>query len=384
MKSFEYEIKLRYFHLTIRVRSHEASDMTWIKEFFSPQFEVTSALIHDCEVDFLRDDAYFKNLSDKKPALKQEVNGFFLRKKMTKFLQWQSLEDKEIVFDPEFNVFYILSLTKKNVMIVAHTRKSIGSRTALMRVIREFSMNHARTCGGHFVHSSAFSLDGKGMIIAGPKNAGKTSLLIYLLQNLPSRFITNDRVLISLNQYKFRLLGMPSVITVSKDTFAMFPQLESAFAKHRFHHRYTIDEILEENILPYKKETQIFTFSPGQFCTLLKAIPSPGSPLSAVLFPKVSKTKEKMSLKILAPQEASEKLKTAELIKTALPSQSIFNINTHKSYSPKNKLDYEEFTARLASQIPCYDCILGPPTYESKESIDLIKQILESSESRLS
>ena len=81
--------------------------MTWIKEFFYPQFEVINSLSHDCEVDFLKDDVYFNNLSDKKPVSKQEVNGFFLRKKVMKFLQWHSLEDREIVFDPEFPaIFY--------------------------------------------------------------------------------------------------------------------------------------------------------------------------------------------------------------------------------------------------------------------------------------
>lgn len=379
---FKY-IQFRYLDLTIKVGTYNNNDIIWLKEFLYPQFEITDTPFYDCEIHLILDDKWFNNLFQKGPQSKIKINGFILDKKIVKLILWQSSRNCQILFDEECNVFYLISYEKKEVSVLAHHTKSIGFRTALMRVIAEYAMNYSRTHDGCFIHSAAFSYDGKGIIIAGPKNSGKTSLLIYFLQNLPSQFISNDRVLVCFNEGTPIIYGMPTVITVSENTLQMFPQLKINFARYYFHHRDTIDETLQRKRNPYELGYKEFTFSTGQFCKLLEVKSSSGSKLSAILFPCISKKGDFIFLEKLPKVVVLERLKEARFAKDIMESQSFFHLNDNNHSSLRGVLSYEDLVCKLAHRIPCFDCYLGFQTYEGNKAQEVIRNMFTESVAKL-
>jgi len=193
-------LNLRFLGLTIKVSVEQFNDIVWLKEFLLPQFEVVDGDHFDCEILLDINDDYFSDLKANRHSPNGEVNGFILDTKIVKLSCWQDHAGWRIFYDCELNVFYCLSSDKNRVTIIAHSRKSIGYRTALMRVIREYAENHARCYPGCMMHGGAFSYQGKGVIIAGVKNTGKTSTLTYFLHNYPVKYITNDRLYIRMTE----------------------------------------------------------------------------------------------------------------------------------------------------------------------------------------
>ena len=372
---FNY-IKFRYLDLTIKVGSCNKNDIIWLKEFLCPYLKPTDSSFCDCEIHLILDDKYFNSLLQKSPQSKIKISGFILDKKIVKLITWESSKNCQILFDDEFNVFYLVSHEKKQVTVLAHHTKSIGFRTALMRVITEYAMNYSRTHGGFFIHSSAFAYNGKGIMIAGPENCGKTSLLIYFLQNLPSRFISNDRVLVFFDEASPVIYGMPTVITVSEDSLQMFPLLKINLLRYNFHHRYTIDEILERKCRPYTLEQGEYTFSARQFSHLLETRSSSDSQLSAILFPHISKQSGSMSLESLPSAAVLERLEEARFAKRLTEWQSFFYLNPNHDSSP-GVSGYEEFAYKVANQIPCFDCYLGFRNYEGNEAQQVIRKVFK-------
>ena len=69
-------------------------------------------------------------------------------------------------------------------------------RIQLMRVLREYAMNHYMQQGGVYFHASAVVFGDKGLLIVGTKNAGKTSLMTHFLRHAGAAYVANDRVLV--------------------------------------------------------------------------------------------------------------------------------------------------------------------------------------------
>ena len=68
------------------------------------------------------------------------------------------------------------------------------ARVALMRVVREYAMLYATQAGWLILHAAAVCVGGDAFVIAGPKRAGKTTLLLHALRNEQGAYVSNDRV----------------------------------------------------------------------------------------------------------------------------------------------------------------------------------------------
>jgi hypothetical protein len=372
-------ISFRYFDLIIKVKSRNISDIVWIKEFLYPQFEIVDSSSHGCEIEYCADDTCFDEFYQKKPEEKAEIDGFILDTKIIKLVVWESTPMGQLLFDEKFNVFYLVSHDRRYVCIIAHSKKSHDARTTLMRVIREFAINHAHTHADSFIHSAAFSYNGKGVLIAGPKDTGKTSSLIYFLQNNHARFISNDRILVSFEKPSPVIRGMPTIITLTANTFKMYPKLKNGFLRNDFHHGFTWNEVLERKYASGNGQRQEFTLSPRQFCMLLDVESTADSQLSGILFPLISRDIKGIHLEELSYERAVERLRTAQLSKKYTGIRSIFDVDRDKESLIRNMSHYEEFISRLALHIPCFDYHVGFRAFEDYHNApELINKIFSS------
>ncbi|MFC1668338.1 hypothetical protein ACFL1T_03015 [Chlamydiota bacterium] len=368
-----YYNQFRYLNLIITVGSCNYRDFIWLNEFILPQFEVIDSSSSDCIIHVIMYDKQFDTLLQRGSKGNESIDGFHLDTKIVKLILWDSSPGKMILFDEEFKVFYIISDDGKKVYILAHSEKSIAFRTALMRVMVEYAVNRAHSHTGGFLHSSAFRYRDQGIVIAGPKNSGKTSLLIYFLQNLSAQFISNDRVFISMNGCGSVIHGIPTVITVLENSLSMFPRVKMNLLQYYYHHRYTIGEILRRGCIPYTLEKGEFTLSAGQFYELLDIIGSSDAPLSAVLFPRICMETCSLSLRRLSLEVILERLQESRFAKNIEEKKTIFCAD---AIDGTKTLNYHEFCRRIACSVPCFDFYMGPDPYKNKHIQVLLENML--------
>ena len=137
--------------------------------------------------------------------------------------EWKgSGPDERILFDAHYQAFYYVERRSGHVRILATPRPNL-TRIALMRVVRELAMAASLARGGLLLHGAAFAIGGRGVVLAGPRRAGKSTLLLHALQAAGALFISNDRVLARQGQDRVVLRGMPTIVNLRPGTLATFP-----------------------------------------------------------------------------------------------------------------------------------------------------------------
>ena len=88
------------------------------------------------------------------------------------------------------------------------------------RVVRNIIVADRLAQGAVLVHGSSFAWAGNGVVVLGPKFAGKTTMLCAALSDGAS-FISNDRTLLD----GAHMMGLPVAVGVRRRTLEHFPQL---------------------------------------------------------------------------------------------------------------------------------------------------------------
>lgn len=95
------------------------------------------------------------------------------------------------------------------------------------RLIREISLRLQQNQGGCFVHGGAVALESGGVAIMGKSGAGKTTALLTLLRCFGSRFVANDRGILTPTGEDLVFDTWPLGVRIGKGTFDMFPELRA-------------------------------------------------------------------------------------------------------------------------------------------------------------
>ncbi|MEC4895515.1 MAG: hypothetical protein SAL07_20280 [Oscillatoria sp. PMC 1051.18] len=290
--------------------------------------------------------------------------------------RWHSFNDDLVFFQENFQIFYVLTQNKKEIRLLTPTNNQKKSRLALMRVIRELAMNQCLPNNGLFLHGSAFSVGGKGIIIAGSKGAGKTTLLIYALRYQASEYLSNDRVWVALQKGKVNFRGMPTIASILPSTLELFPDLKNSLLSSFFDSSLTENEARQLKIVPQPRKNGKYSLSPSQFCHLLQVTPVAEAQGWAILFPKVTQTTGKIELQQLSQPAASKRLTEALLGNYSQTNQApVFTLqNNH--FSP-NQETINLLSQNIVSHLPCYECYLGTEAYQSSSNAkDFIDYLL--------
>ena len=277
----------RYLMRETRVATPSATYAQWLRECLEPHFSVNTAKAADWIVTFAADPEGYRALASQRRAADDEIPFFTLDSRLVALPRWNGGRAGELVgFDAEFEVFYTVRQESREVDVLATDLRPWG-RVALLRVVRELAMEEAIAAGGVFLHAAAFERDGMAYVIAGPKNAGKTTLLIHALTSGASRFVSNDRVLLMRSAHGHDVRGMPTLVNVRAGT-------RGCFARHFDPHGFGPDSgclTLAEHRAghyPAAREDEPMILNPRQFTESLDVASSVGGRLGAILFPVVS------------------------------------------------------------------------------------------------
>lgn len=358
-----------YNGLTVLVSSNDASHLRWLEEFLSPQFEIGDRFSHDCKVVLTADTQQYEDMLEKGPQPDgKQIDCFALESGVVRLPVWASGGHDPVIFDERFGAFYAVNQGNAEIRILTANSDN-RARTSLMRVVRELAINHSRRTGSLVIHASAFVVRGRGVLIAGPKRAGKTTLLIHVLRQAGAQYLSNDRVVACFEGERPTLRGMPTIVAIRQGTLEMFPDLRRRLLVDSFHHRLGRSEPTQGIPPPIRPGRDgRFNLSPWQFCELLGVSAGAQGRAQALVFPRVTGEGGAIELEQLSAEAAAVRLsKSLFGAGPALLVSTVFALYGNDVRPAQATL--ESLCLRLTSQVRCLECRLGEEAFQSEGSV---------------
>jgi hypothetical protein len=365
----------RYFSyegLTARVTCADRSHLTWLEEFLTPAFGIASDGVAEYAVVVDIDDRAYDEMRRHGPHPNGDcIDGFVLDNSVVRLPLWTGTHLDCVLCYDEDRVFYAIASDRAQVRLVARTGDR-QARIPLMRVIREFAMAAAQARGRLILHSAALTLAGTGVIIAGPKHAGKTTLLTYLLQHPGARYVSNDRVVVDLTTPTPTIHAMPTLLTLRPATWTLFPHLRDRLLQRRYEHRRTLGETPVDGAQPFKLPLdRSFSLTPAQYVALLDVESAAAASFDVVLFPEITETGRGLVVRPLSHAATTERLVGALFgAGSAGALSEVFALPAHRARSTREH--QEALCAVLAPQIRGFVCQMGRGAYDGTFPLDTI------------
>ncbi len=356
----------RYHNTTVRVYDSNPSDVEWLDEFLSPQFEPVNDE-PNVSVRIVADAAWFSHTAAQGPvAPETSIAAFIQDERIVELPIWQQHQESVTVYEPDAEVFYILTMRRREVTVLCRPGNS-RCRIRAMKIIREIAMARAILDGMHIIHGAAVRVSGKGGIIAGNKGAGKTTLLIYLLQHAVATYMSNDRVMLSLPQdSRWHMRGLPTIAAVTPATIDLFPEIRNRLEASRYRSALTIAEcrLNDKPVQPGRKGK--YSLTPGQLCTLMNVPAVATSSIDFIVFPQITLEAGGGTVRQLTRGEAEQKLRGCPYGGShgRILSDLMLRFMAETGGDCRTA-STDEAHQRIATAIPCFDFAVGNDAYLS-------------------
>lgn len=350
-------LRLSYGSLVIRVDAAERAPLAWIEEFLAGAFGVPAPGAppdHVVRLDFGPGPTAGEGPST-------EIECFSLDGHFVSFPGRRMPDGSLALRDEEGGITYVL--TGRDVAIHAPA-DGPAVRLGLLRVVREIATAHALRLGHLHLHAAAAGL-GKGVVaIAGPRESGKTTLLLHALLDGKARFASNDRLLVDLRE-GLEARGMPTIVSVREETLARFP----GFARRLRDSGYARDKTLAEAKAMAAPARPML--SPLQFRVLASAEEARAGPLLAAVFPAVAPGVERFEVRALSADEAAPALRKGLFLAT-VPERPAAAFA--EGARPRDGAALDRLCQDLSLRIPCLGVLLGPRAYDGPSVWDAIRE----------
>jgi hypothetical protein len=244
-----------------------------------------------------------------------------------------------------------------------------------MRVVRELASNRAQQGGRFLLHASAFAVGDRGVIVGGPKAAGKTTFLVHALRAARVEYVSNDRVLV-VPGARPRVRGVPAIVSLRSDMLARFPAVAADLAAARYYQRLTLAEAAIRPEPDAGQRAGLPRLSPIQLCRLLGVQARAECELAAMVFPRITGEPGALALERLSPAEARARLESALFgIRPGRWVSAVFTLP--EDSPPPDRATLAAGCQALAEVIPGFECRLGLDAYASARSADdLVRTLL--------
>lgn len=350
--------------LGILVESVERSHLVWLEEFLGPHFETRAAGAHACRVCLVEDRGRYDEAMAAGPG-GGSLDAFALDTSVVSLPRWRGARTR--LFDAQREVFYEITGPPLAITILG-VPGNLKGRTALMRVVRELATNHAQRAGGLLLHASAFALGGRGVIVGGPKEGGKTTLLIHALRAASVEYVSNDRVLVRPGAAPYAR-GVPTIVKLRQGTLDLFPALAGSLASTGSYQRLTLEEAAARPAPAAGQRSDAPRLSPAQLCRLLGVRARAECEIAVLVFPRVTGEPGAFTLERLSPAEVAVRLEGAFF--GIQPGRWASEVFTPDGGPPPP--DRAALAARgraLADHVRGLECRLGLNAYESAQAAD--------------
>ncbi len=348
--------------VTVEVSCPTDGDVEWLAEFLRPVFRqgnhAAGAHYHvDAIVDADRFDALVAGRPD---GVLPEAVAFVLDQRTLTTSSWRDPRSGlPAFFDPAHHTIYLRHTDSPGVTVVARTGGRLF-RGAVMRVVREVAMTRAWTVNSVVLHASAFATEHGAVVVAGPKRAGKTSLLLHALHAPGVAFIANDRVVLAADGHGFTADGMPSIASLRHSTLAMFPGLSDTLATRGYRAHLTCAEC--EGSVTARGESDGST-SPAQLCRAVGVPMSASAPAMAILLPRVDLSSSGFDIRPLSRTEADGRFEDVRFASASGGRTSeIFRTDGTDVVVDVSRA--REIWSHATATVPVFECRIGRGAFD--------------------
>jgi hypothetical protein len=365
-------LKLSWRDLHFEVHSENPADLAFLVEFLAPAFSRSPDHgAPDVVVQMEESAQAFDALFGKGPDIRgTALEAFTLDNKTIRLPLWNGPDGCLTLYEEKFQLFFIVRKDRRHVRLLA--KSGPAYRTPLMRILREYVMNHCMQGGGVVFHASAVAVSGRGLLIVGASNAGKTSLMTHFLRHAGADYVANDRVYVDPAASSLVLRGIPTIATIRVSMPALFPGLTEQMAASRFHHHLTLAEC-EGRDQPLRAwENGKYGLTPAQLLSIHDASAVSEAPALAMVFPRVvqgaGSGADPMAAKPVDHREVARRIPRALFgVDTLRNRAEVFTLRGPGLPGLQELLDR---CARVADQLPCYEVRLGEGSYRHPGAAD--------------
>lgn len=351
--------------LSISLRDNEEPASAWLEEFMHPWLSAAPGK-GDIALSLTNAPGEYAAASAEKSPTATKAHCFSLDTSAIALPAWES-GGRTGIHDAERACF--IYIDGPEITFSGSPDSDRWRFTAALSVFELIAAAMRQTCVD--MHASALRCDDSGMLLVGPKMAGKTTLAIYLLRTGLFRTIANDRCYIEKANRGWQLYGVPTPIKIRAETLEKFPELLDDFPTVERPYLYSRRE-LEAGYLPKMLSGYgDMAMSPPHFLRQLGIEASPQSRLSVLFFPCIS-TEVKTAM--LSPLEPSKIRKELEC--------NLYGVNRPASlpgvfdrFAGKPKVELAPVLDRIAATVPGYRIALGPQAYDSNELVHRIADL---------
>ena len=289
-------IDLRYGDDVISVAAPAADDLTWLAEALACGFATVDAppaapaASVRLTVDAAAHDAL---LARGRRAAGEVVEGFAQDADRYVLEPWQDEAGDACLRDPRLPAFYRIDRRRRRVELLARAAGR-GWRMAPLRVVRELAMDRIVAGGGVLVHGAAVASAAGVIAISAPKQHGKTTLLLSLLEHTGVAYVSNDRCVLRAGADGATLRGLPTIVSITRDGLARFPALR--------------ERIFAARPALAAGEANV-GLAPQEFTALLTSPRAASGPAAAFLFPSVTTNPQRLTLRRLDAAEALQRFR---------------------------------------------------------------------------
>jgi hypothetical protein len=349
----------RFAGHVLRVEAGE-EPLAWLHEFVVPQFAARDTDAPDRTITLIIDAREHARLARHGPHPQHLTRACFtLDSGIVSGRVWDAPDADEVIFDEDREVFYRRWPGEARVVEIIAARDDAGARLALLRVVREYATLYATRAGWLMLHAAAVCIGGDAFVIAGPKRAGKTTLLLHALRNEQGTYVSNDRVALYAEPSGVTVHGIPTIVIIRKESAVWFVDLDAKLAGARYHFRHRVAESNAEHEVASSRPATTWPLSPRQLCRLLGVESRASAPVMAVLFPRVGASPGGMAFEELNAEQALDAWRGT--LFRSCPPDGMFAIG--QAAAAPSEEGAGLLAARLAARVPSFSCRLGPDAY---------------------
>ncbi len=285
--------------ITIALTSNDGPAADWLVECLAPCF-TPQRQAADWLVKLSRSAETYAQLSHRRPLDAAPRACFALDQEVISLPSWSS-GGSVIVADLERSCFLIVAPFQVEVVGDPGTRRW---RFTSMWVFHEIAASRLRRTQLD-IHAAAVEAAGRAILIVGPKQAGKTTLSLYLLRTGHCRMIANDRVFAGGAATPVAVRGVPTAVKIRPPTLAAFPELRRGLPNVERPYLYTLDDLAKTATREELAESAEFALSPAQLAHQLQVERLDSAPLGAIVFPWIRTDVDGWGIERLDPKEVS-------------------------------------------------------------------------------
>jgi hypothetical protein len=355
-----------------RVAVHCADNglVEWLREALLPGFDEVDPLPGDAQVIV---DAILVRHDDEREPAAAEIPCFALDSGV-RLLPARAIGSTVKVDDDYYGVRYEVG-PESVVVRVAQTTNRL--RPAVFRVVRELATIRARGSGRAELHAAGVERDGRVALMAGPKMAGKTTLLAFLASSTGAGVVTNDRALVSRTDGGWKVRGVPTVVNVRVDTATRLPHLfrDVPAVDH------PVDLTLADAVRAFRSAGPVTTpgdvrLMPAQLAAALGAPLVGGGGLVRIAMPRFDASARGFRIATMTPTDALQRLPG---VRYAASSEQRGPTLFEGFLGVGAPSADPALLAALAKEVRCVELVVGPSLLESSaQAGELLDALLES------